>query len=129
MSAPPLITSPDPAHQAFPKLTPAQLEGIRPYGKVRQVNAGEILFEPGDGGIPVFAVLAGTMTNFQPSPTEVQLLVTPAAGGFSGEYTMISGQHAMVRGQVRQAGECLQTPTEQFRAMIARDAAFSELFM
>ncbi len=128
MSTTPLITSPDPAHQAFPKLTPAQLEKIRPYGKVRQVKAGEVLFEPGDSGIPVFVILSGTLNIFQPSP-EFQLLVTHRAGGFSGEYTMISGQHAMVRGQVGEAGEFLEIPIESFRSMIARDAELSELFM
>ncbi len=129
MSTTPLITSPDPAHQAFPKLTPEQLERIRPYGKARQVTAGEILFEPGDSGVPVFVVLSGTLDILQPCLAEFQLLVTHKEGGFSGEYTMISGQHAMVRGQVGEAGEFIEIPIESFRAMIARDAEFSELFM
>ncbi len=129
MSTAPLITSPDPAHQAFPKLTPAQLERIRPYGKLRHVAAGEVLFEAGDSGIPVFVVLSGSMNILQPCPSDFKLLVTHREGGFSGEYTMISGQHAMVRGQVGEAGEFIEIPVESFRSMIARDAELSELFM
>lgn len=129
MSTAPLITSPDPVHQAFPKLTSAQLERIRPYGKLRQVPASEVLFEAGDSEIPVFIVLSGSLNILQPCFSEFQLLVTHRQGGFSGEYTMISGQHAMVRGQVGEAGEFLEISIENFRAMIARDAELSELFM
>ena len=129
MSTAPLLNSPDPAHQAFPELTPAQLKRIRPYGKLRQVAAGEVLFEAGDSGVPVFVVLSGSLNILQPCPTDFQLLVTHRPGGFSGEYTMISGQHAMVRGQVGEAGEFLEISIENFRAMIARDAELSELFM
>jgi thioredoxin reductase (NADPH) len=129
MSTAPLLNSPDPAHQAFPELTPAQLKRIRPYGKLRQVAAGEVLFEAGDSGVPVFVVLSGSLNILQPCPTDFQLLVTHRPGGFSGEYTMISGQHAMVRGQVGEAGEFVEISIENFRAMIARDAELSELFM
>ena len=129
MSTTPLITSPDPRRQAFPKLTPVQLQRIRPYGKLRQVKAGEVLFEAGDSAIPVFVVLSGTLNILQPCPSGFELLVTHTEGGFSGEYTMISGQQAMVRGQVGEAGEFLEVSIENFRAMIARDAELSELFM
>lgn len=129
MSTQPLLTSPDPAHQAFPKLTPAQLERIRPYGRLRKVEAGEVLFEPGDSGVPVFVVLSGSLNILQACLSEYTLLVTHREGGFSGEYTMISGQRAMVRGQVGEAGEFIEIPVENFRAMIARDAELSELFM
>ena len=129
MSTTPLITSPDPSHQAFPKLTLAQLEKIKPFAKLRQVTVGEILFEPGDSGIPVFVVLSGAMNILQPVLSGYQLVVVHKAGGFSGEYMMISGQHAMVRGQVGESGEFLEIPIDNFRSMIARDAELSEMFM
>lgn len=129
MSTTPLTNMTGSRHQAFPALTPEQLERIRPYGKIRQVSAGEVLFEAGDSGIPVFVVLSGSLNILQPECTDFRLLVTHRAGGFSGEYTMISGQHAMVRGQVGEAGEFLEISIENFRAMIAKDAEFSELFM
>ena len=104
MSTKPLIISPDANHQAFPKLTPAQLEKIKPYGKLRKVTAGEILGEPGDNGVPVFVVLSGSLNILQPVLAGFQLVVTHEAGGFSGEYMMISGQHAMARAQVAESG-------------------------
>ncbi len=129
MSTKPLIVSPDENHQAFPKLTPAQLEKIKPYGKLRKVTAGEILGEPGDSNVPVFVVLSGSLSILQPVLAGFQLVVTHQAGGFSGEYMMISGQHAMARAQVAESGEFIEVPIDNFRAMIGRDAELSELFM
>src|ERR1700689_2625600 len=129
MSTAPFANILDPGNPAFPRLTPEQLERVRPYGKLRQVSAGEVLFEAGDNGIPVFVVLSGSLNILAPSANGFQLLVTHRDGGFSGEYTMISGQHAMVRGQVGEAGEFLEIPIENFRNIIARDAELSELFM
>ena len=57
----PLIISPDLQAQAFPVLTPAQIDRIRPYGTARTVRAGEILFEPGKLGMPCFVVLSGKL--------------------------------------------------------------------
>jgi len=36
----PAVGALDPATQAFPRLTPAQIERARPYGKIRQVASG-----------------------------------------------------------------------------------------
>ena len=129
MSTGPLADALQSGKLAFPKLTSEQMERIKPYGKVRKVTAGEILFEAGDNGVPVFVVLSGTMNILAPSTSGHQLLVIHREGGFSGEYTMISGQHAMVRGQVGESGEFLEIPIDNFRSMIARDAELSEMFM
>lgn len=40
------INTPDRQAEAFPVLNPTQIDRIRPYGKVRSVHAGEVLFEP-----------------------------------------------------------------------------------
>lgn len=116
---------------AFPTLTAAMIERIRAYGNVRQVRAGEVLFEAGDERVPVYFVLSGTLLILQPQPcgTKFTPLVTHQPGSFSGEFSMISGQRAMVRGQAGDAGEFLEVPIDNFRAMIARDVELGELFM
>ena len=55
--------------QAFPVLTTAQIDRIRPAGKLRKVEPGEILFQPDDMGIPFFVLLSGGMEIVQPIPT------------------------------------------------------------
>lgn len=57
----PSINTPDKQAEAFPVLTPAQIDRIRPYGTARTVRAGEILFEMGQLGMPCFVVLSGKL--------------------------------------------------------------------
>jgi thioredoxin reductase (NADPH) len=115
--------------ETFPTLTAAQIDRIRAYGKVRQVTSGEVLFEAGDTKVPVFIILSGSLDIVLPCLSEEKRLVTHQAGGFSGEFSMITGQHAMVRGRVAESGEFIEVPVEDFRVMIGKDAELGELFM
>jgi thioredoxin reductase (NADPH) len=96
---------------------------------VRPVTAGEVLFEAGDTKVPVFILLSGSLDIVLPCPSEDKVLVTHHAGGFSGEFSMITGQRAMVRGRVAESGEFIEVPVEDFRVMIGKDAELGELFM
>ena len=46
-------------NHAFPILTDAQVERVRSCGHLRNVNPGEILFDPGDINVPFYVVLSG----------------------------------------------------------------------
>jgi len=115
--------------ETFPTLTTAQIDRLRAYGKVRPVAAAEVLFEAGDTKVPVFIILSGSLDIVLPCPSEDKVLVTHHAGGFSGEFSMITGQRAMVRGRVAESGEFIEVPVEDFRVMIGKDAELGELFM
>ena len=115
--------------QAFPHLTPAQIDRIRPHAKVRPVSAGDILFEVGDEHVPMFIVLSGIMEVVQPTCSGERELVKHEPGGFSGEINMISGRRSLARGRVAEAGEFLEVSQENLRSLIAKDAELSEIFM
>ena len=125
----PPIHLPDRQAEAFPVLHPAQVERIRPYGKVRPVVAGEILFEPGSQGMPCFVVLSGKLDIAVPSLSGERIFVTYGPGQFSGEVVLISGARAISRGRVAEAGEFLELAPEALRALIAKDAELSDIFM
>ncbi len=114
--------------QMFPTLTPAQIERVRPWAKLRPVKEGEILFQPGDEQVPFFVLLSGSLEIVQPS-LGGQVIVTHQAGSFAGEITTMSGQRAFVLGRVASAGEFLEVRHEDFRTLIARDAELSEIFL
>jgi thioredoxin reductase (NADPH) len=114
---------------AFPALTPLQIDRIRPFGKLRQVEAGKILFEPGDVTAPFFVLLSGGLEIMQPTPSGERLIVTHRAGGFTGEMTMISGRGALARGRVTAPGEFLELSPEELRTLVARDEELSGLLM
>jgi thioredoxin reductase (NADPH) len=115
--------------QAFPALTHAQIDRIRPFGQVRQTKVGEILFEPGDATVPFFVLLSGSLDIVQPTLESEHLIVTHQAGSFTGEMTMISGRGALARGRVTAAGEFLELSPEALRTLVARDEELSEIFM
>lgn len=48
---------------------------------------------------------------------------------FTGEMSMISGQHCLVIGRVTEAGEFLELSPENMRMLVARDAELSEILM
>jgi thioredoxin reductase (NADPH) len=115
--------------QAFPVLTAEQIDRIRPFGRIRRVEVGEILFEPGGLNVPFFVLLSGSMEIVQPSLQGEREIVTHHAGGFTGEMTMISRRGALVRGRVTAPGEFLELSAEGLQTLVARDADLSELFM
>lgn len=115
--------------EAFPTLTAEQIIRIRAVSKVRKVEVGEILFEPGDSDLPFFVILSGSLDIVQPDRQGERLVVTHEAGGFTGEITMISGRRSLARGRVTAAGEFLEMSNDQLRTLVARDAELSEIFM
>jgi thioredoxin reductase (NADPH) len=114
---------------AFPTLTAEQINRIRPLSKVRKVEAGEILFEPGDSDVPFFVILSGSLDIVQPDRQGERLIVKHEAGSFTGEITMISGRLSLARGRVTAAGEFLEVSNHDLRTLVARDAELSEVFM
>ncbi len=126
----PASSVPDPRTQAFPTLTEAQINRIRPVGKLRKVEPGEILFEPNDTEIPFFVMLSGTMEIVQPDLSgERPIVKHDAPGEFTGEMAMISGARCLVRGRVTEAGEFLEVSAGGLRSLVAKDAELSEIFM
>ena len=115
--------------EAFPVLTAEQISRIRPLSKIRKVNAGDILFEPGDSDVPFFVLLSGSMEIVQPDLRGEHPIVKHDAGGFTGEITMISGRRCLARGRVTAPGEFLEMSNSDLRTLVARDAELSEIFM
>ena len=125
----PMINAPDRHAEAFPVLTLAQIARIRPYGQVRSVQAGEVLFEPGKLDMSCFVVLSGKLEIVLAGLFSEQVFVAYGPGQFSGEVVMISGARALSRGQVAEPGEFLEVGANALRRLIAKDAELSDIFM
>jgi thioredoxin reductase (NADPH) len=129
MSSPPIPSALDGRTQAFPVLTEAQINRVRPGSERRQVKRGEILFEPGDLSMPFFVLLSGSMEIVQPDLAGERLITNHGPGQFTGEMTMISGRRCLVRGRMTEAGELLELSGDGLRSLVAKDAELSEIFM
>jgi thioredoxin reductase (NADPH) len=116
--------------QAFPSLSAAQIDRIRPSGRLRKVARGDVLFAPNDLNVPFFVLLSGAMEIVQPDVDGSERQVTThGPGGFTGEITMISGQRCLVLGRVTEPGEFLELSGEALRSLVAKDAELSEVLM
>jgi thioredoxin reductase (NADPH) len=129
MASSPLPSALDARTQAFPVLPKAQIDRIRPSGRVRNVERGEILFEPNDASIPFFVMLSGRMEIVQPHLGGERQIATHGPGEFTGEMAMISGQRSLVRGRVTEPGQFIEVDGEAFRSLIAKDAELSETLL
>ena len=125
----PSINAPDWQAEAFPVLTPAQTARIRPHANVRSVQVGEVLFEPGNLGMSCFVVISGKLDIAMPGLSGEHVFVTYGPGQFSGEVILISGARALARGRVAESGEFLELGADALRALIAKDAELSDIFM
>jgi thioredoxin reductase (NADPH) len=129
MSLLPAISALDPRTQMFPLLTTAQIDRLRNHGKVRAVQPGDVLFQPGDTNVPMFVLLSGRMEIVQPALSGERPITGHGPGEFTGEVSMISHQRCLVLGRVTEAGDFLEITSEQMQSVIGRDAELSEIFM
>ena len=113
----------------FPKLSPEQLDRIRPYGHARHADVGEILFDVGDRDVNFFVVLSGELEIFRPERDGEDIVTVHEPGEFTGEVNMLSGRANLVKGRMRQPGELLELDRPSFRKLLAAESELSELFM
>jgi len=129
MSSSPILGAPNQETQTWPVLTDAEIDRVRPYGRVRQAELGEILYRPGEVGASCYILLSATVQIVQPSIDGERLITNHCPGTFTGEAGMIAGQRTLVLARVIQGGEVLELRPEDLRALVARDAGLSEIFL
>jgi thioredoxin reductase (NADPH) len=129
MATPPLPSALDPRTQAFPVLPQAQIDRIRPSGRVRNVERGKFCSSPTIQTIPFFVLLSGRMEIVQPNFGGERSIATHGPGEFTGEISMISGQRSLVRGRVTEPGQFIEVDGDAFRSLIAKDAELSEILL
>src|SRR5258705_7291689 len=91
MSSSPILGAPNPETQTWPVLTDAEIDRVRPYGRVRQAELGEILYRPGQVGASCYILLSATVQIVQPSIDGERLVTNHFPGTFTGEAVLITG--------------------------------------
>jgi thioredoxin reductase (NADPH) len=112
-----------------PILTAEQIARIAPLARERQVSAEEILYQPNDATPPVFVVLSGAIRIIAVIAGQEHTVTTYTAGQFSGELLMIAGRRSIYKCQAVEASTLLELSASNLRALIARDAELSDIFM
>jgi thioredoxin reductase (NADPH) len=112
-----------------PILTAPQIDRIRAFATLRQVTAGEVLYEPGDDTPPVFVVISGGIKILAVGGVEERTVTTYGVGQFSGELLMVAGRKSIYRCQATEAGTLLELSAKDLRIIIGKDAELSDIFM
>lgn len=110
----------DPASPAlFPRLTPAQVDELRPAGREVALEDGAVLFREGERGYPFFVVLEGEVRVTREVDGEEVPLVVHGAGAFTGEVSLLTGAPALATGTARGPVRALRVEAEAFRGVLA----------
>ena len=112
--------------EAFPPLTGAQIERIRPLTTPRDLRDGERLWEAGDRNRPLYVIEQGEIVILS-GADHVVTVHTP--GAFTGDVDLLSGRPVVVHAHARGATRVLELPAARLRDLIQTDAELSEIFL
>ena len=113
----------------FPTLTPEQIKRVALHGRVRRLQAGEVIAEVGDTHMNFFVVTAGRLEARRPSGTGGELVAVLPPGHFTGEVTMLSGRRGLVRVQSSEPSDVIELGREQLLTLVQTDSELSDIFM
>ena len=117
-------------HQAFPVLTPEQIERMTTLGERRRYTDGELLFEAGQRGPGMFVVLEGNVAVTRRDGLGNDLpVVEQGVGHFLAEVGQLSGKPAFVDGRAIGEVETLLINPERLRTLLVAEAEIGELIM
>lgn len=117
-------------HQMFPTLTAAEVDRIRPFGRVRAWAAGELLFQIGDPGPGMHVVLSGRVRVVQRDGLGGNYVINEAAPGQTvAEVGQLSGKPVIVDCVAIDDTTTLVIPPACLRAVMVAEAELGERIM
>ncbi len=129
MSSTSVLSALNPATEMYPLLTEGQIAWVRVFARQRSVEAGEVLYRPGDLAVPVFILLSACMEVVQPDGEGEKSIAVMQPRMFTGEAGMIGGQRCVALGRVLRPGEVLEIAHEDVRGLVAKDAELGEILL
>jgi thioredoxin reductase (NADPH) len=116
--------------QAFPTLSPPDLQRLVPFGSPREYANGERLYETGKPSPGMFVVLSGVVrvTGRDGHGHDLDV-VEHGPGTFSGELGQLSGRRSFVDGTAVGDVRAVLIPPERLRALLIAEAVLGEKIM
>jgi thioredoxin reductase (NADPH) len=114
---------------AFPRLTPGQIDALRPLGRLRAVETGDVLFAEGDRGFSFYVVLDGTVEIVEHSRGTAHSVTIHEPGEFTGDVDMLSGRVALVTARVAHRGQLLELSAAALRQAVDALPEFGEVVL
>src|ERR1700685_156015 len=121
--------SPEQAEAMFPKLDDGQIARLASFGGQQDVQAHEVILEPGDVHHGIFVVLSGSMEVIRVSGDGETVLHVLGRGEFTGDVNLLSGRGTLIRGRTVEASTLLEIDRANLRHIMQTDAALGEIFL
>src|SRR5258708_962386 len=103
---------------AFPRLNRPQIDALRPWGRVRPIAPGDVLFQEGDRGFPFYIVLDGAVEIVEQSGGTSREVTVHEPGEFTGDVDTLSGRASLVTGRATAPGEVLELTAAALRQAV-----------
>jgi thioredoxin reductase (NADPH) len=116
---------------AFPRLSDAQLARLQAYGTPQTVEAGDVLYGPGDAAYDLIVTEDATVEIVQPATRDApeESLVRFGPGSFLGELNLLTGQAVYLIARVVEAGRVHRIAPARFRQVMAEDPELSDILL
>jgi thioredoxin reductase (NADPH) len=117
------------SHELFPTLTATQLDILRRAGTEQRFADGEWLWQVGNRGTPLYAVLDGYIEAVRRDVHGESVIATFHRGQFTGETTTMAGRASLVAGRARGNLRAIAVPQERLHELMAVNPELGELLM
>jgi len=114
---------------ASPRLSDEVRARLRALGRVRTVQAGEVLFREGDPSYDFFVIESGVVMIVQGYGHENRVVAVHGPHRFLGEVNLLTGSPPYLSAVVRDPGEVIQFSAEQLRELVSRDEELSNIIL
>ena len=114
---------------AFPRLSDEVRARLRAVGRVRTVQAEEVLFREGDPSYDFFVIESGVVMIVQGYGHENRVVAVQGPHRFLGEVNLLTGSPPYLSAVVRDPGEVIQFSAEQLRELVSGDEELSNIIL
>ncbi len=123
------IEEPVDRNGAFPRLDDDTCARLAAAGGRRAVATGDVLFREGDDSYDFFVVESGAVAIVRGYGDEDHVVAVHGRHRFLGELNFLTGSAVTLTAVVRDPGEVIQVPKDQFKELLLEDATFANLII
>ncbi|AGZ43111.1 FAD-dependent oxidoreductase [Actinoplanes friuliensis] len=109
-----------------PRFSDSQLAGLRAYGEIRTVAAGDVVYSPADERNDLLVVLAGEIGVGDETPGHEVEFARFGASGFVGELNLLTGQRPYVTARATVESTLLAIPHDRLRELLDRETDLAD---
>lgn len=116
--------------EAFPVLSPSQIEAFAAVGTQRVFDDGDEVWAIGAARMSLFVVLSGAVGVYQVSGRgEEHEVVVHQPGEFTGDIDLLSSKKAVVGGRAIGRTETIEVPAEKLRDLVVSNSELSDILL